>query len=270
MTEETRWATKPYQGYAGPGWSAIALIPADIAFEHTLARPDAKFSGEGVFSPRLMAVPAQAAAIQGNLDRIVWNGRLQRRSDDAGDNFSRALLAEIASTGRRTKGIFEAATNELLDTVTSSVLDEAKFLSGLAVDILDRNLFERACDCRWWATDSSLVDALTLRTPDACQHASSRMGVILNAYTVYFDLVLADLSGEIVANGRPDRFQSQRTNHATADWFQSALATSSGEEFGFHSAHPSSLVNGERVDQSVLRTGDTLTVGRVTFTITPA
>jgi pSer/pThr/pTyr-binding forkhead associated (FHA) protein len=30
------------------------------------------------------------------------------------------------------------------------------------------------------------------------------------------------------------------------------------------------LVNGERVDQSVLRTGDTLTVGRVTFTITPA
>ena len=30
------------------------------------------------------------------------------------------------------------------------------------------------------------------------------------------------------------------------------------------------LVNGERVDQSVLRTGDTLTIGRVTFTITPA
>jgi pSer/pThr/pTyr-binding forkhead associated (FHA) protein len=30
------------------------------------------------------------------------------------------------------------------------------------------------------------------------------------------------------------------------------------------------LVNGERVDHSVLRTGDTLTIGRVTFTITPA
>lgn len=30
------------------------------------------------------------------------------------------------------------------------------------------------------------------------------------------------------------------------------------------------LVNGRRVDRSVLRTGDTLTIGRVTFTITPA
>lgn len=115
------------------------------------------------------------------------------------------------------------------------------------IDLIDRNLYERSCDCRWWATDSSLVDALTLRTPEARSHASSRMGVILNAYTVYFDLVLADLTGEIVANGRPDRFPSQGTNHCTADWFRTALQTQSGEEFGFHSAHPSSLVGGERV-----------------------
>jgi len=155
--------------------------------------------------------------------------------------------ADVAKSVSDETGGTVADLSRISETLATNV--RGTRLSDLAlnnIDLIDRNLYERSCDCRWWATDSSLVDALTVRTPEARQHASSRMGVILNAYTVYFDLVLADLSGEVVANGRPDRFQSQGTNHATADWFRSALATASGEEFGFHSAHPSSLVNGER------------------------
>jgi len=222
---------QPYQGYAGPGWSAIALIPADIAFEHTPARSDAKFSGEGVFSPRLMAVPAQAAAIQSNLDRIVWNGRLQRRADDAGDNFSRALLAEIASTGRRTKGIFEAATNELLDTVTSSVLDEAKFLSGLAVDILDRNLFERACDCRWWAENSTLA---TLATDESVQV----LAYINALYTVYTNILLFDADGVVVASSREPSLVGTRLEQA---WVTRCLALRDPMAYTVSPFEPSAL-----------------------------
>lgn len=139
--------------------------------------------------------------------------------------------------------------NNLLDLIGSSI--RGTRLSDLAlmnVDLVDRNLYERTCDVRWWATDSSLVDALTRHTPEAYQYASKRLGVILSAYTVYHDLVLCDLNGKVVANGRPREFASQGTRVQQAHWFREAMATRSGDEYGFETAHKSPLVQ----DKSVL------------------
>jgi hypothetical protein len=74
------------------------------------------------------------------------------------------------------------------------------------------------------------------------------MGVILNAYTVYHDLVLCDTSGRIVANGRPNQFDCVGRNESKAPWFSRAMLTRSGNEFAFQTAHKSHLVG----DQSVL------------------
>ncbi|HEX2861641.1 MAG TPA: methyl-accepting chemotaxis protein [Lacunisphaera sp.] len=120
-------------------------------------------------------------------------------------------------------------------------------LALVNIDLIDRNLYERSCDCRWWATDDAMVNALAAPSPAAAQHASARMAVILKAYTVYFDIVLADREGRIIANGRPDRYRSVGTNHATAPWFRSALECATGDEFGFQSAHRSPLAGNERV-----------------------
>jgi hypothetical protein len=115
------------------------------------------------------------------------------------------------------------------------------------IDLIDRNLYERSCDCRWWATDAAMVDALAQPSDAASKHASERLAVILKAYTVYFDIVLADPQGRIIANGRPEQYKSAGTRHADAAWFRQALATASGDEFGFQTAHHSPLAGGERV-----------------------
>lgn len=154
------------------------------------------------------------------------------------------VAANVTAETRATSGELDAISRVLATQVRGTRLMD---LATTNIDLIDRNLYERSCDCRWWATDSSLVDALTQQTPEAYRYASQRMGVILNAYTVYFDLVLADLQGNIVANGRPQQFRSQQTNHAEATWFRSAFATSSGEQFGFESVHESPLVNKQRV-----------------------
>jgi hypothetical protein len=39
-------------------------------------------------------------------------------------------------------------------------------LSLNAIELMDRNLYERTCDVRWWATDSAIVAA---RPPPAPQ-----------------------------------------------------------------------------------------------------
>jgi hypothetical protein len=115
------------------------------------------------------------------------------------------------------------------------------------IDLIDRNLYERSCDCRWWATDGAMVAALEKENVEAVAYASQRLGVILKAYTVYFDIVLARLDGSIVANGRPDDYESVGKNCAQDPWFTTALATASGDEFGFQTVHASPLANQQRV-----------------------
>jgi hypothetical protein len=78
-------------------------------------------------------------------------------------------------------------------------------------------------------------------------HASHRMGVILSAYTVYHDLVLCDLSGAVVANGRPDLYSSCGYSAKHMTWFTEAARSRSGNDFGFESATRSALVNGQSV-----------------------
>ena len=73
-----------------------------------------------------------------------------------------------------------------------------------AIEIMDRNLYERTCDVRWWATDAAIVEAVTL-TIRAAAHASQRLGVILRAYTVYLDIWLCDPTGQVIAHGRMTR-----------------------------------------------------------------
>ncbi|MEP6505134.1 MAG: cache domain-containing protein, partial [Betaproteobacteria bacterium] len=134
---------EPYQGYAGPGWSAVALAPVELAFgQDGAVAIDVQFSGEAVFSKRLLDVPVRAREIQRRLDRMVWNGRIHQAAES--NAFSRSLLEEIAATGRKTKDVFERASAELLATVASGLLGEARFLADLSVDVLDRNLYERA------------------------------------------------------------------------------------------------------------------------------
>jgi hypothetical protein len=138
--------------------------------------------------------------------------------------------------------------NELTEIIGTSV--RGTRLSDIAltnIDLIDRNLYERSCDLRWWATDSSVVDALTQQSEIAYRFVCQRLGVILNSYTVYFDLVLADLKGNVVANGRPDQFHSIGQRVDDQEWFRSAAKTRSGEEFGFQSAHCPPLVNGQPV-----------------------
>lgn len=120
-------------------------------------------------------------------------------------------------------------------------------LALVSIDLIDRNLYERSCDVRWWATDPSAVGALTHQTPARYAHASRRLGVILDSYTVYSDLVLCDARGTVVANGRPGRYRSVGTNHRHSAWFRSALESASGAEFGFQSVHESPLVDRQRV-----------------------
>ena len=104
-------------------------------------------------------------------------------------------------------------------------------LSLNAIELIDRNLYERTCDVRWWATDSAAVDCAEAPDAAAVSHVSERLAVILSAYTVYLDLWLCDLDGNVLANGRKDRFNVVGQNVATTKWFREARSLRSGDDY---------------------------------------
>lgn len=99
------------------------------------------------------------------------------------------------------------------------------------IDVIDRNLYERSCDVRWWATDSAVVDCLAAANDATAAHASRRLSVILDSYTVYRDLWIVDAAGNVVANGRPEQYAVKDRNVADASWFRDAMKTASGADF---------------------------------------
>ena len=101
-----------------------------------------------------------------------------------------------------------------------------------AIDIIDRNLYERTCDVRWWATDAAVVACASERTPETVQHAGRRLRVILEAYTVYLDLWICDAAGQVLATGRPERYPGTKTlSVAREPWFVGAMRLASGDDF---------------------------------------
>jgi len=222
------------------------------------------------FTPQRIAVLAQSinqrlgesiGAIEDVNDDIhvlSINAKIQAaRAGTAGAGFA-VVADEVRKLVSRTQGITAtlqaqvertlAELMEMNETLSHRVRGQRLAqVASTAIDIVDRNLYERSCDVRWWATEDAVVRALTHQTPQNIRQASRRLGVILDSYTVYIDLVICDLDGSVLTNGRPDRWSSSGQNVSSQPWFLSARATASGEEFGFEGVHPSALVGGKSV-----------------------
>ena len=189
---------------------------------------------------------------------LSLNARVEAaRAAEAGRGFAvvadalTGLSAETGQTVQQLEASSRRTASELGEVarrLSQEVQDERLCdLARNAIDLVDRNLYERSCDVRWWATDSALVDAAASPTPERCAHAARRLGQILDSYTVYADLLLCDLQGRVLANGRPQQWpDSVGQDMARSTWFRSALAKRSGDEFGFESVHPQPLIGGER------------------------
>ncbi|MBA4107466.1 MAG: chemotaxis protein [Pirellula sp.] len=207
----------------------------------------------GDLSQSLNTAIEEIRDINTNTKLLSLNARIEAaRAGVAGAAFG-VVAQEMQDLSGKTAQAAESLANQ-----TKRVIDELVHVLGTKVrgtrltdialtniDLIDRCLYERTCDVRWWATDQSVVDALTDPTPETRRHASQRLGVILNAYTVYYDLVLCDLSGRVVANGRPHEYKSVGMEQAGENWFREAAASRSGDEFGFQTAHKSRLVDGK-------------------------
>lgn len=207
-------AATGYQGYPGPpGWAGQVMILVEQAFVAKVRRAIDQLEPAVVqgllaharsFCPPLHDIVTAADTIR----RVVWNGQVMTAGQRGSTPRLKAVLEQIGETGWRTNEVFAQSIRDLYDTVLSTSLRDSELLAQLLIDLLGRNLYERANDCRWWALTPQLRSLLTGEAM-GCADASARtqacqiLEYINQLYTVYARIVVYDRTGTIVAASRP-------------------------------------------------------------------
>ncbi len=221
--------TNGYQGFMGLQWYGHIMIPLEYAFlsdENNQNSTNEKIiqammDNEQHFSKDLKDVFNKSRTIQDNLSRVIWNGNIaQCKLNSSNRGFSKSLLNEIGLTGIKAN----SSLSNLNQTILNSIIKDSEFLSSLAIDIMDRNLYERANDCRWWALTSyfreSFDEEQTLTSKK--DEITAILKYINDLYTVYTNLIVYDNKGKIIAvsNSREEHLVGKML---TQDWVEDSL-----------------------------------------------
>ncbi|WFP50557.1 cache domain-containing protein [Methylomonas sp. EFPC3] len=239
-----------YQGYCGLGWRGQMMTRLDVAFgRETGGCGGADYSeiiGQSDSFPQELKEIRQASVdINADLGLLVLNGKIASARQNAAEFMP--VLEAIKQVGTDIAGIFAASVNSLQEvTVMSSHLNNAGFLASLAVNIMDRNLYERANDCRWWALTSAFRRNLAKAEISAAEKRQMcEILAYINAlYTVYTNLYLYDAHGDIVAVSDATQTSLIGSKVEEATGYRSVMGRVDSQHYGVSGFGPTRFYQG--------------------------
>ena len=196
---------RPYQGYAGQEWYGHAMIPLQSAFGSSASDREINAEilrhGDSLSPERSSIIAGAADGINLFLHRVIWNGQVMATNEHGNLLSLKAILKQIRSMGARTAQALADSSSKLHTTMITSELRNAESIARLMIDIMDRNLYERSNDCRWWALTSEIRRILSEGRMNADDKAkiTDILLYINKLYTVYTRLFIYDIKGTIVA-----------------------------------------------------------------------
>jgi len=229
-----------YQGYPGPRWRALAMVSLLTAFN--TRHDDTVQSNNTLDSGELAAVENDADGINRELRRVIWNGRLMTGLPDEGRLRLKAVLQQVSQAGVRTRRRLDQAIVDLSGTSLARSSGQAQQLARLAADIMDRNLYERANDCRWWAL--SPVLRRELAGTDGPESRAAMNGVldhINGLYTVYSRLVVFDTRGVIRGASRSEGVEGLLGSAVPEAWVQGVKSLRGSQHYTVSEFGPTAL-----------------------------
>jgi chemotaxis signal transduction protein len=237
-------ATRGYQGYNGPGWRAHAMVSLLTAFRN-------RHDGVGeqpqvsLDNKELHQIQSDVDAINRNLRRVVWNGHVVAGSREGNPSRLKAVLEQVNSAGTRTRDRVAVAIRDLYRTSLARAHHQAREMARLAADIMDRNLYERANDCRWWALSPGVQRVLAAPADAAGSEALNAVLAHINGlYTVYSRLVAFDADGTVRGVSNDDAEHSLLGSTVEADLLAAAAALGDSQRYAVSAFAASPLSGG--------------------------
>lgn len=218
--------TKGYEGYYGAPWNSIAYINVKKSTQKPPSRDP--ISQKCTLDENIKSIIRKADDVIEDLSDVIINGELIASKEHVYvltpvlDNL-RTVSSSILSTIKDTVANLE-------NTIMDGLIFDAKASANLAIEIMDRNLYERANDSRWWAMTPIFEEELTSLTPDI-QRLSEVLQYINSLYTVYTNLFIYDRHSTILASScdstiigkkvSGDYIVKTLTNNSTQNYFVS-------------------------------------------------
>lgn len=226
-----------YQGYNGPKWKSQVMVSLLTAFRQH-SQTSTQIVDAPIDNTELDLMGEEADAINRDLRRVVWNGRIESfdRSPSGAEGAARlnAVLTQLNRAGKKTRDRVSEAIRDLYRTALIRTQMQADSLSQLATTIIDRNLYERANDCRWWALSPNIINYID----NASQPASStpnNIDAILDhlndLYTVYSRIIIFDDNGIIIGSSRKTSDHFPVGTEVPSEWLKSVVNLSDASEY---------------------------------------
>ena len=240
-----------FDEYKGLDWISHLVLPESAMFERSSENEDYGISPQELMNSKLIPdtnkkTYQEIQRNKGDIQLISINGIILATDlGKAGTSFI-PIFDQITTTGNSTTGKMEELLSEMSSDMLHQNLMALENFSKQAIDLIDRNLFERAADVRWWSTDFACWEALQNQSEEKFEQAAKRLGIINASYTMYRDLVIADANGRIVANSKAEnRDKLKRANVSEQSWFRQGMQISRSVEYGVQDVCNSDLENEE-------------------------
>lgn len=199
--------TTGYQGFFGLPWFGYVSVPNPIAFSDKLNLKEMEVTIPRESPLYLAALEEMNLKVSTLLLIVILNGKIISLKRDVKaflpvlDNFQ-TISVDIQS-------IFARFIHHIHNVLVKTIQGKVAFSATLAVEVMDRNLYERANDCRWWALNSTFRQLMsrhhrgeTLSAADT-RKLCDILAYINKLYTVYTAIVLYDSRGQILAVSNP-------------------------------------------------------------------
>ena len=239
--------TDGYLDYKGLGWSSHMIVPRRSIFSR----------GDTEIDPGVeMDILLNSCIIPDINKHIYTNVEHDKRAMQLISTNGMLFAAELGVSGQALSPIFEQitrtgdfATKCMEDLLREMAVDELnlnfqtlRLFSKQAIDLIDRNLFERSADICWWSTDKFLIDALTQPNENSAKEAVQRLKVINSSYTMYRNLILVDAAGDIIACSSPALLGGiKHINVSSHEWFAKGVATDLNVQYAVADVQDSEL-----------------------------
>lgn len=251
--------TDGYLDYRGLNWNSHLIVPKRAIFNSSASESSAdveigELMNSSVIPPINKKTYRHIQKDKRALQLISTNGMLFAAELGARGQSLGPVFEQITKTGDFATKCMEDLLHEMARDELALNLKTLEMFSKQAIDLIDRNLFERAADIRWWATDKYFWKALMEPSEDNFRKACERLKVINNSYTMYRNLVLVNAKGETVACSKVTQLlQIQANNVADQEWFIRGSQTNLSTEYAVQDVQSSELE--KHKDMSLIYSG---------------
>lgn len=199
--------TNGYQGFYGLPWFGHVELSSEVAFTQTKNQNDLGIEipkDSPLYLSDLEDINLKVSTL---LLIVILNGKIMSLKRDVKSFLP--ILDRFQQISIEIQDIFNRFIHHIHQVLIDTIQSKVAFSAALSVEVMDRNLYERANDCRWWALNSTFRQVLTKQkttgiiSSDEQEKLTKILAYINELYTVYTNIMIYDHQGKILAVSNP-------------------------------------------------------------------